>query len=306
MERQAQEIIVPTSEGGLRLDVYLSTALADQVSRSQVKRLVEEGFVRVNDRQVSAHYKVKAADRIVFSLGRAPEMRAAAEEIPLTILYEDEQVLVIDKPAGMVVHPANGNHEHTLVNALLFHVRSLNESPDPVRPGIVHRLDKDTSGVMVIAKNDAAHRGLARQFKDHTIERCYHTVVQGIMEHEEGLCEEPVGRAFLNRKKIVIRPTGGKEAATFFRVIRRFRRHTLVGVYPRTGRTHQIRVHMAYLGHPVVGDSLYGRPSALITRQALHAKSLGFRHPVTRERLFFESGLPSDMVQLLSALEQED
>lgn len=204
-----------------------------------------------------------------------------------------------------MVHPAHGNPSHTLVNALLFHVQSLGNAYDKVRPGIVHRLDKDTSGLLVVAKNDFAHAHLARQFKEHTIDRVYNAVVRGVIQHDEGVCEEPVGRAFLNRKKIIVRPSGGKEAVTFFRVLRRFANATLVEIRPKTGRTHQIRVHLAHKGHPVLGDLLYGVPFPPLKRQALHALTLGFEQPRTGKWIQLKSELPEDMQELLRFLESK-
>ncbi len=301
-----QEFVVSEEKAGLRLDVFLTEELGEMASRSQVKKMIELGRVQVSGHDVTAHYKVKKNDRVFVALIAAPDFQARAENIPIHILYEDDELIVVNKPAGMVVHPAQGNYEHTLVNALLFHSGTLSKSENAMRPGIVHRLDKDTSGVMVVAKNDRAHRFLAKQFKDHSIERVYHAIVRGVMQHEEGVCEEPVGRAFLNRKKVMIRPTGGKDALTFFRVAKRFSNATLVEVRPKTGRTHQIRVHMSFVGHPVLGDAVYGIPSAFIKRQALHAKVLGFRHPVTREWMIFDADLPEDMRRALARLESAE
>ena len=213
--------------------------------------------------------------------------------------------MAVNKPAGMVVHPAHGNPNHTLVNALLFHVQNLSHEGDNVRPGIVHRLDKDTSGVMVVAKTDHSHAVLAKQFREHTIERVYHAIVRGVVQHDEGICEEPVGRAFLNRKKVIVKPSGGKEASTHFRVIKRFANASLVEIRPQTGRTHQIRVHFAYMEHPVLGDTFYGIPFPPIRRQALHASSLCFEHPRTQKWLSFTTGLPEDMRELLRFLEKQ-
>ncbi|HTL48556.1 MAG TPA: RluA family pseudouridine synthase [Verrucomicrobiae bacterium] len=298
-----EQITVEEEYEGSRLDIFLATVMAERFSRSQIKKLIEEGRVQVQGREVSPHYKVKIADQVEVSWDLKPDMTARAEDIPVEIVYEDEELIVVNKPAGMVVHPAHGNLEHTLVNALLFHAHGLARCANPMRPGIVHRLDKDTSGIMVVAKNDRAHRFLARQFKDHSIDRVYQAIVRGTVQHEEGICEEPVGRAFLNRKKVIVKPSGGKDAATLFKVLKRYDRATLLEVYPKTGRTHQIRVHMSYLGHPVLGDILYGVASPWINRQALHARALGFRHPTTHERLYFESDLPADMRNLLTRLE---
>ncbi len=288
---------------GERLDVYLARQFNEDYSRSQIKKLVEAGKVKVNGRNISAHYSVKAGDKIEMEAVREQDDSMGAEDIPLDILYEDDELIVVNKPAGMVVHPAQGNLEHTLVNALLHHTRHLSKSDNPARPGIVHRLDKDTSGVLVIAKNNKTHEFLARQFKKHTVHRVYFTFVDGVVQHDEGICEEPVGRAFLSRKKNMVRPSGGKHATTYYKVLKRFKNETFLEIQPKTGRTHQIRVHMSHLGHPVLGDKLYGSESAGIKRQALHAAELGFVHPKTQEEMFFKSPLPQDMKDLRTYLE---
>ncbi|MFZ5802970.1 MAG: RluA family pseudouridine synthase [Candidatus Omnitrophota bacterium] len=297
-----------TVEAGMpeeRLDVYLARCLADRFSRTKIKKLIEEGKIRIQGAQVAAHRLIREGEVIELDPVLHQPEDTRAENIPIKILHEDEDLLVVDKPAGLVVHPAHGNPDHTLVNALLYHTNHLSGAGGPIRPGIVHRLDKETSGVMVVAKNDRAHASLGNQFKNHTIVRMYLAAVKGVVQHDEGLCEEPVGRAFLNRKKIVIKPSGGKDAKTHFRVARRYRKASLLEVRPKTGRTHQIRVHMAHLGHPVLGDLLYGVASPWIDRQALHAAVLEFRHPTTLQRISFKSPLPDDMERLLGALAQE-
>jgi len=288
-----------------RLDAYLSRLPEQEISRSQIKKMIDDGSVLVNERRVPPHYQVKEGDIVQMEITVQKMEGLRAEDIPLEIIYEDEDVIVINKAVGMVVHPAHGNPHHTLVNALLYHTEHLSGIGDPVRPGIVHRLDKDTSGVLVVAKNNIAHAHLAKQFRLHTIDRTYFAFVRGIVQHEEGLVEEPVGRAFLSRKKIVIKPSGGKDAATLYRVLKRFRNATWLEIRPRTGRTHQIRVHMAHLGHPILGDSLYGIPSQWISRQALHAHALAFDHPKTKKRMSFQSPLPQDLQVLLGHLESE-
>lgn len=302
-EGPQKKIQVKSFEEGNRLDVFLARVLSQHYSRTQIQKMILEGRIQVNQRQVSPHYRIKLGETIEVGRGSEREEPTRAEAIPLDILYEDEDLLVVDKPAGMVVHPAHGHPEHTLVNALLYHVKGLSHFGDPVRPGIVHRLDKDTSGLLVVAKHEQAHASLARQFKEHSIERAYLVAVQGVVQHDEGLCEEPVGRAFLNRKKVIVKPSGGKDAVSFYRVLKRFSRATLVEVQPKTGRTHQIRVHMAHLGHPVLGDALYGVRSRWIARQAMHAYRLGIMHPQRRKRMSWESPLPNDMQELLRRLE---
>lgn len=302
---EAREILVAEEVNGERLDAYLARLLVDQFSRTRIKKMIEAGNITVGGKEVSAHHHIKGGEQIRVELLTPAASKTRAEAIPLDILYEDEDLLVVNKPAGLVVHPAHGNLDHTLVNALLYHTRQLSGVGGPIRPGIVHRLDKDTSGVLVVAKNDRVHAALGNQFKGHSIERTYDAIVQGIVQHDEGVCEEPVGRSFLSRKKVIVRPSGGKEAKTCFKVFRRFVKATHLKVFPKTGRTHQIRVHMAHLGHPVLGDAVYGVASPWINRQALHATSLGFTHPTTKKRLLLESKLPEDMQFVLTQLEQQ-
>lgn len=300
------EFSVTDGDNGKRLDQFLSQKLTERLSRSQIKKFIEAGEIHVTGRSVVLpHYKVKSGETIQMDWREENRETTRPEAIPLDIVYEDPDLLVVNKPVGMVVHPAHGNPSHTLVNALLFHVQSLSQVGGPVRPGIVHRLDKDTSGILVVAKSDSSHAFLAGQFKDHRIERQYDAIVRGVVQHDEGDIDEPVGRAFLNRKKVVVRPSGGKPALTFYRVKRRFPQATWLEIRPETGRTHQIRVHLAHLGHPVLGDSLYGVKTPGIDRQALHASKLGFTHPRTREFVRFEAPLPEDMLSLVRSLESD-
>ncbi len=298
------EFVVSEPEQGSRVDQFLARKLVDRYSRSQIKKLIEAGQVRVEGGPVSAHYRVKSGEKVAVEGQEKKDDGTRAEAIPIDIVYEDTELLVVNKPAGMVVHPAHGNWAHTLVNALLYHVRDLSSGAGgPIRPGIVHRLDKDTSGLLVVAKNDQAHFFLARQFKDHRIDRTYEAIVRGVVQHDEGEIDEPVGRAFLNRKRVIIRPSGGKSALTYYRVKKRFAKATWLEIKPKTGRTHQIRVHLAHLGHPVLGDFLYGIKSLGIDRQALHASELGFTHPRTKEKLHFKTAIPDDMKNLIRSLE---
>ncbi|HNX69137.1 MAG TPA: RluA family pseudouridine synthase [Candidatus Omnitrophota bacterium] len=299
------EFIVEADEAEQRLDVFLAQKMSDQHSRAQLQKLIKNGGVLVDGKVVTPHYAVKPGEKIHVEKLDTPHEELPAEPIALDIVYEDDDCLVVNKPAGMVVHPAPGNPHHTLVNALLFHVQNLGNSEDKIRPGIVHRLDKDTSGLLVVAKNDYTHAKLAKQFKDHSIDRVYHAIVRGVVQHDEGVCEEPVGRAFLNRKKVVVRPSGGKEATTCFKVLKRFPNATLVEIRPKTGRTHQIRVHFAHMGHAVLGDSFYGTPFPPIRRQALHASALGFEQPRTKKWIRLTSEMPEDMQNLLRFLEAQ-
>lgn len=297
-----ETFLVPLEAAGLRLDYFLAQKLADKFSRTKIKELIEAGKVELNGTMVKAHTKLEAGNeiKIVYDLPR--EEPARAENIPIEVVYEDEDLIVVNKPAGMVVHPACGNLNGTLVNALLYHSKTLSQVGDVSRPGIIHRLDKDTSGIMVVAKNDRAHRILAKQFSTHTIERVYWVAVRGSVQHDEMICEEPLAKSAMNRKKVIVAPDRGKEAKTNFRVLERSDWATLLEARPETGRTHQIRVHLKTLGYPVLGDLVYGVMCQWINRQALHAKSLGFTHPTTQKRLFFDSRLPADFKVLLNHL----
>lgn len=297
-----RKLTVPSEAAGLRLDYYLAQVLAGALSRAQIKTLVETGKVTLNAQAVKAHTHLASGDQVFIAYEEDAESLNRAEDIPLDVVYEDKDLLIVNKPAGMVVHPACGNPNGTLVNALLHYSKSLSRLGDASRPGIVHRLDKDTSGLIVVAKHDQAHVQLARQFQKHQIDRLYWAVVHGVVQHEEMRSRQPLGRAQDNRKKVVIQETG-KPAVTHFRVAKRFRNATLIEARPETGRTHQIRVHLRALGYPVLGDLVYGIRSPWISRQALHAKALGFVHPGTHKRVYFDSELPADMKFLLNRLE---
>ena len=301
-----QTFTVTALETGIRVDTFLARQLAADLSRSQLKKYFSAGKIQINGNPSKPHAVVKAEDEVHVDIVTEANAHMEPEEIPLDIVYQDKDLLVINKPVGLVVHPAPGNEKHTLVNALLFHMSDdLSKSLDPSRPGIVHRLDKDTSGLLVVAKNEMAHASLAKQIRTRAAKRVYWVLVKGVVQHDEGECREPIGRAFLNRKKIVIKPSGGKSAETHFRVLKRYRRATLLEVTLGTGRTHQIRVHMAHLDHPVLGDDLYGVKSAHINRQALHAKKLAFQHPRSGKALAFESDVPEDIKYLMKELEKE-
>ena len=300
-----KEWTVELNDAGFRLDVFLAGRLKGEHSRSQLQKSIKDGGVLVNGNPASVHYAVKTGDVIALKPFEIESDHPEAESMDLDVRYEDDDCLVVYKPAGLVVHPAPGNPSGTLVNALLGHVKDLGKVGQAERPGIVHRLDKDTSGLLVVAKNKQAHANLSKQFKDHTIDRVYFAVVRGIVQHDEGKCEEPVGRAFMNKKKVMVKPTGGKDALTYYKVLKRFNHASFVEVRLQTGRTHQIRVHFQHMGHPVYGDSLYGYPSRWIQRQALHAAVIGFDHPRTGKRVHLKCDMPSDIKDLLKELESE-
>lgn len=307
------EFTVGPEEQGLRLDVYLSKKDA-ALSRSQARRLIDDGEALVDGRPARASHRLRPGEKV--SLSRPPPLPSGIvpEEIPLRVLYEDDAILVVDKPAGMVVHPAAGNPRGTLVNALQFHCGSLSTVGGVMRPGIVHRLDKGTSGLMVIAKSDEAHRHLSEQFKKRLVSKHYTVLVHGDLRQDEGVVDAPVGRHPVERKKMSTASRRGKAALTRWRVLERYGAFTLLEAKIETGRTHQIRVHLGALGRPVVGDAVYGGSKRAVeapatrsvlksmTRQALHAGRLSFRHPVTGEVMSFESPLPEDMAGVIDFL----
>lgn len=300
-----RKVTLPVKEGdeGKRLDVFVSREVAE-VSRTLVGELIKEGRVKVDGEAKKPSYHLKAGEVVEVEVPTPKEIELLAQEIPLPIVYEDEDVLVIDKPRGMVVHPACGNWDSTLVNALLYWVRDLSGINGELRPGIVHRLDKDTSGLMVVAKNDRAHRHLAEQIKKHEVHREYIALVHGVVPHQRGRVVAPVGRDPKNRKRMAVVPEG-KEAVTNYEVLARYEKYTLVKCLLETGRTHQIRVHMSYLGHPVVGDPLYGPASNEFGQkgQLLHAQSLSFVHPSTGEHMTFKAPLPDYFQAILLRLQ---
>lgn len=293
---------VSQEQAGERIDKLISTNIED-LSRSTAAKLCEDGAVFVNGASCSKNYKVKFGDSITVQVPEPKELEAEAENIPLDIVYEDEDLLVVNKQKGMVVHPAPGNYTGTLVNALLYHCKSsLSGINGVLRPGIVHRIDKDTSGLLIVAKNDKAHIGLAEQIKVHSFHREYEAVVYGKLKDSEGIVDAPIGRHKVDRKKMCVTAQNSKNAVTYYSVMDSNNGFTHLGLKLKTGRTHQIRVHMAYIGHPVAGDPVYG-PQKVITAlggQCLHAKKIGFVHPITGEYLFFDSELPKYFSDFLS------
>ena len=287
-----------------RIDKYLGAVLSDQ-SRSFLQKLIREGGVLVNGKPVKASYRVDGEDQIEIFLPEPETPVIPAENIPLDILYEDKDLLIVNKPKGMVVHPAAGHRTGTLVNAVLYHCRGqLSGINGVMRPGIVHRIDRDTTGALVVCKNDRAHNHVANQLKEHTITRRYVAVVAGVIREEEGTVDAPIGRHPTERKKMAAGVKNGKRAVTHYRVLQRFRAHTLIECRLETGRTHQIRVHMASIRHPILGDTVYGpsKDSFHLEGQALHARVLGLVHPATGAYIEAEAPLPDYFHKLLSRL----
>jgi 23S rRNA pseudouridine1911/1915/1917 synthase len=284
-------------EPGVRLDKYVAEKCLE-LSRSQAQKLVADGNITVNDRVAKSGVKLHVGDRVKIILPPPPPSPLSPEAIPLNIIYEDNDLLVIDKPAGLPIHPAPGHYSHTLVNAILSYVPHLPESDDSLRPGIVHRLDKDASGVMVVAKNSMAQVNLINQFKTRSVVKAYLVLVKGHLTPGEGVIEAPIGRDPRNRKRMAV-VAEGKEARTQYYVIKHVGDYTLVEVRPETGRTHQIRVHLPAIGYPVVGDPVYGVKSPRLSRPFLHACRLGFKLPSSGEYVEFTSNLPPDLEQAL-------
>ena len=286
-----------------RIDKVL-TSLEPEITRSQLKNLINDGHVTVNGQAVKPKYKVQAGDKISLIKPEPQSLKLTPENIPLDIVYEDDDVIVVNKPQGMVVHPAPGHPNHTLVNALLYH-SPLSTINGTFRPGIVHRIDKDTSGLLMVAKNDLAHQSLAEQLRNKTNKREYRALVYGQIKEDEGTIDAPLGRNPQDRKKQAV-VKGGRHAVTHFKVMKRYDNFTLVKCILETGRTHQIRVHMKYIGHPLVGDPLYG-PRKVIGKdgQFLHAALLGFKHPRTGKELVFEAPLPENFQKMLDKLDKQ-
>lgn len=288
-----------------RLDYYLATEL-NEVSRSYIQKLIKENNINVNGNIKKPSYLVREGDKIIVNLPKPKELLIEPEDIPLEIIYEDKDVVIINKSKDMVVHPAPGNYSGTLVNALLYHIDSLSSINGIIRPGIVHRLDKDTSGLLIIAKNDFSHRALSEDLKDRKIYREYIALVNNIIKNDKGTINAPLGRDPNNRKQMKVIATNSKEAITHYEVIKRYDKYTLVKVQLETGRTHQIRVHFSYINHPIVGDPVYssGKNEFNLDKQLLHARKLGFIHPRTKEYLEFECEISDDFKNVLNKLDR--
>ena len=302
MAGEQERLIIAEEQAGQRADVGLALLL--DITRSNMQRLLEDGRAVKGAKVLKANYKLRAGDEIVVTLPDPQPLDAQPENIPLDIIYEDEDVIVVNKARGMVVHPAAGNYSGTLVNALLYHCKNLSGINGVIRPGIVHRLDKDTSGIMICAKNDEAHLSLSQQIQAKTARRTYLAVVRGNIKTDSGTIETQIARDKVDRKKMAVVKENGREAITDYEVVERFGKYTLVRCKLRTGRTHQIRVHMEYLGYPLVGDPKYSpmKTPFAIKGQALHSQTLEFTHPRTGERMRFEAPLPEDMQKIITRL----
>lgn len=298
-------LTVDEKDEGVRIDKYLSNVFEDK-SRSFIQGLIEKENVKVNNKVPKSNYKLKKSDEIEIFIPEPEILSVEAENIPIDIIYEDEDVIVVNKPQNMVVHPAPGNYNGTLVNALLYHCKDLSSINGIIRPGIVHRIDKDTSGVLVIAKNDESHNKLSEQLKDHSMKREYYALIEGRLKNDSGTIDKPLARSKKDRLKIGI-SEDGKRAVTHYEVLERYNGYTLIKCVLETGRTHQIRVHMASIGFPLVGDPLYGfkRQKFKLQGQVLHAKTLGFIHPSTGEYMEFTSELPQYFSELINKLRNE-
>ena len=298
----SQRLTVTEEHKGERLDKVLSV-LQEEWSRSQVQQWIKEGNILVNGKQIKANYKCQINDEIEVTPSEPEELDVVAENIPLDIYYEDADVIVVNKPKGMVVHPAAGHGSGTLVNALMFHCKDLSGINGVMRPGIVHRIDKDTSGLLMVAKNDYAHERLVKQLTEKTVTRKYKALVHGVIPHDAGTVDAPIGRDKRDRQSMTVTDENSRHAVTHFHVLERFKDFTFIECQLETGRTHQIRVHMKYIGYPLAGDPKYGpRKTPDLNGQALHAAVLGFIHPRTEEYLEFEAPLPDYFVEFLETL----
>ena len=291
-------------ESGKRLDAYI-TSIDSEITRTAAQRLIEQGNILVNGEKKKTAYKVSNGDIITIEKEEPKEIELKAQNIPIDIIYEDDDIIVVNKPKGMVVHPANGNPDGTLVNAIMAICKdSLSGIGGEIRPGIVHRLDKDTSGLLIVAKNDEAHIKMSKQIQDRKVEKRYIALVRGNVPDNEATIDMPIARSKVDRKKMAV-DKNGKEAVTHFKVLKRYGNYTLLEIKIDTGRTHQIRVHFNYIGYPVHGDPVYGRKSSVdLFGQYLHSKTIRFVHPITKEELFFDSPLPPEFVKKLESLEQ--
>lgn len=301
---QVYEFLAGEESKDLRLDVFLKQNI-EEISRTYIQKLIKDGYANVNGTVPKTNYKVNAGDKVCLNVPETEEPDIVAQEMPLDIVYEDDDVILINKPKGMVVHPASGHYTGTLVNGLMHHCKdNLSGINGVLRPGIVHRIDMDTTGILIACKNDVAHQKISEQLKEHSITRRYRALVYGVIKEDEGVVNAPIGRHPIDRKKMAINPKNGKNAITHYRVLERFREYTYIECELETGRTHQIRVHMASLHHPLVGDQVYGpeKNPFHLQGQCLHAMVLGFVHPRTHEYMEFCADLPQYFSELLKKL----
>lgn len=302
-----EEIKLISDSADARIDAWV-TSQVENLSRSYVQKLIEQGNIQVNGSKVKTNYKLRTGDEVQVTVPEAQKLDVQPEKIDLDILYEDNDIIVVNKPKGMVVHPAAGNYTGTLVNALMEYCGDrLSDINGVIRPGIVHRIDKDTSGILVVAKSNEAHEKLSEKLKEHDINRIYVAIVEGILREESGKIDAPIGRHPVERKKMAVNTKTGRRAVTYFKVLERFKNATAIEVRLETGRTHQIRVHMSYIGYPILGDEVYGRKKQKydIGGQALHAKTLGFEHPITGKYMEFQADLPEYFEKLLHELRSD-
>ena len=308
METYNYTVGAVSADIGTRLDKYLTEQIPDQ-SRSYIQKLLDDNFITVNGKSVKSNYKLRAGDAIAVEIPDAEELDIEPENIPLDIVYEDDDIIVVNKPKGMVVHPAPGHTSGTLVNALMYHCKdSLSSINGVLRPGIVHRIDMNTTGSLLICKNDKAHQILAEQLKEHSITRKYHAIVHGNLKEDTGTVNAPIGRHPTDRKKMSTKAPNGRHAVTHYRVLERFGNFTYIECQLETGRTHQIRVHMSSIGHPILGDEIYGPAKCpyKLQGQTLHAKILGITHPSTGEYIEFDAPLPDYFKDLLNKLRKQN
>lgn len=296
--------IVSSEEKGKRLDSYIAS-ICNDITRTSAERMIKNGEILVNDKTQKAAYKINEGDIITIQKSEPKEIEIKAQDIPIEIIYEDNDIIVVNKPKGMVVHPANGNPDGTLVNAIMAKCKnSLSGIGGEIRPGIVHRIDKDTSGLLIIAKNDTAHVNMSEQIKNHEVKKTYIALVRGVIKENEATIDMPIGRSTSDRKKMAVN-RNGKNAVTHIKVIKRYEKYTLVEVNIETGRTHQIRVHLSHIGYPIIGDYTYsnGKNEFGVEGQCLHAKSLEFKHPITGKKMKLEAPLPQYFQEILNTLD---
>ena len=297
------EFVIPIENKGNKLDKFITTSNDFNLTRTAVQNLITEGMITVNGKKIAKNYVISGGETVSVEIPEPVVLDVLPEDIPIDIVYEDDYLLVVNKPKGMVVHPASGNYTGTLVNALMYHCKDrLSSINGVIRPGIVHRIDKNTSGLLIVAKTDSAHLGLAEQIKEHSFTREYETVIVGRMKEYKGTIDAPIGRHHIDRKKMCVTDKNSKNAVTHYEVLEEFREHSYLKLRLETGRTHQIRVHLSYVGHAVLGDDVYGKPVKDYEGQCLHARKIGFVHPITNEYLEFSSDLPDYFEEQLRKL----